>query len=534
LRVEERAFAVLFAIVLAIASAVRVQLITDTLPYPRHIDEPLFTNGALNIMKTGDFNPHFFMKPSLPLYLTLAGFTFGYLRASQSSQVKGVENIGSVAYPYYTHRAIVRPARMLFAAISVLGLGLAGIVALQLSGWPITLFLAPLLLSLSSWFLNLSWSYVNPDIVGCTLSLGVLAYVLGRWAQDGLVEKAVVPGLLCGLAVGSKYNFAPVVLTPLLAIWLAPSSRRITGSLWLGAFLVAGFLAAAPYTLLDFRGFLEGFGRELRSYATWRAATSGPYWARVLRPFHNCVGDYGAASALFATVGLFMTTWRTWRRSVAVLAFPLSLALVMASYPLYYPRNVLVGFAIYAVFAAIGVAEASRALAARLLRTAPGRARVIEIAAPVGMILVLLVTAPFSRIAEAYAVPVDSRNQAVQWISKNVPQGATLLVPTELSMNVGSLHPSFAVVESPFARIASEPVGSPPVYALVPAFDEELRGVGTAARLNELARRFGGTDLARFGRHPVVIGYISPVPWGDPAFVIRQLEEPGAHESISR
>ncbi|MFN2286438.1 MAG: glycosyl transferase family 39, partial [Anaerolineae bacterium] len=39
------------------------------LPYLAHTDEPTQYNPAINILKTGDLNPHFFNYPSLTIYL---------------------------------------------------------------------------------------------------------------------------------------------------------------------------------------------------------------------------------------------------------------------------------------------------------------------------------------------------------------------------------------------------------------------------------------------------------------------------------
>ena len=53
------------------------------LPYLAHTDEPTQYNPAVNMLKTGDWSPHFFNYPSLTIYLDAvvlyAGFLVGKL-----------------------------------------------------------------------------------------------------------------------------------------------------------------------------------------------------------------------------------------------------------------------------------------------------------------------------------------------------------------------------------------------------------------------------------------------------------------------
>ena len=51
-----------------LALALRVWGVTWSLPYVGHVDEPKIVNSAVHIVKTGDFNPHLFIWPSLVIY----------------------------------------------------------------------------------------------------------------------------------------------------------------------------------------------------------------------------------------------------------------------------------------------------------------------------------------------------------------------------------------------------------------------------------------------------------------------------------
>lgn len=105
------------ALVLSAAMWLRLQVIEKSLPYPQHIDETFLSNNAANMLRTGDFNPHFFMYPGLPIYLTAAAMSYGYLDAANHLELKSTREIGSVNVPYYRHPRILRPARQLFALV---------------------------------------------------------------------------------------------------------------------------------------------------------------------------------------------------------------------------------------------------------------------------------------------------------------------------------------------------------------------------------------------------------------------------------
>ena len=55
-----------------LALALRLWTIRQSLPYVNHPDEPNPINYVVQMLRTGDLNPHAFQKPSLYVYLLLA------------------------------------------------------------------------------------------------------------------------------------------------------------------------------------------------------------------------------------------------------------------------------------------------------------------------------------------------------------------------------------------------------------------------------------------------------------------------------
>ena len=72
--------------ILLLAFALRTWGINYDLPYIYHPDEPGYISIALNIVKTGDLNPHFFNYPSLFFYIN----SFAYFLAEVIGKLTGV------------------------------------------------------------------------------------------------------------------------------------------------------------------------------------------------------------------------------------------------------------------------------------------------------------------------------------------------------------------------------------------------------------------------------------------------------------
>ena len=71
------------------AAALRFWNLGSGIPFALGVDEPQIMERAVRMMKTGDFNPHFFDWPSLAIYVHLvvacATFLIGSMRGASDS-----------------------------------------------------------------------------------------------------------------------------------------------------------------------------------------------------------------------------------------------------------------------------------------------------------------------------------------------------------------------------------------------------------------------------------------------------------------
>jgi hypothetical protein len=231
-----------------------------------------------------------------------------------------VSDVGSVSFPYYSHRRIVRPARLLFALLGFVSLGLSGMIARKLAGDPALLWIAPLILAAAPMFLELSWRYLNVDIVGCVFVTGLLAFLVEHLEADDLLHRCLIPGAFCGLALGSKYNLFTALVPATLAIILGPRRGWSARIAVLAAVTTATFVAAVPYAILDVPAFLDGAGGAAYHYAFGQPGFSGePGWQQLAYYGRVLTGDFGAISLALTVLGIAVAVFRDWRRTTVLL-----------------------------------------------------------------------------------------------------------------------------------------------------------------------------------------------------------------------
>ena len=427
------------AVVLLLALNLRYQVIETSLPYPQHIDETYLADNAANMLRTGDFNPHFFMYGGLPIYLTTAAMTYGYLDAASHLELKSTAEIGLVGYPYYQHPRIVRPARLLFALISVVGLGLLAFAARALSGL-VAMVLAPAWLSLSWLYFEQSQAYLNVNIVGSALAWAVLCQTLHQLDRSAWLARVVLPGLLCGTVIACKYNFAAILLVPLLAILWYGGERRLQKAGALGALAATTFLLCAPYTLLDFGHFIDDLGKITYAYrqGMFGTAESATFSGHLWLCLKEMQGEFGLAGFVLVPLGAFTLARRDLRRAVLVAVFPIVLLLQMSSMPTHLMRNLTPFLPLWALLGAAGlvaVAESLAALAARRPSLASWPSTLWRGLSLAILLAVALVFVPWQAPRRWLATPLTSRQEATAWILANIPPSTPLLVARELGLH---------------------------------------------------------------------------------------------------
>jgi 4-amino-4-deoxy-L-arabinose transferase-like glycosyltransferase len=260
--------AIHLAAVLVLVLLLRLMGVGWGLPLVYHPDEPKFVDLVVAMMQTGDFNPHYFVYPSLFLYLLLP---FGLLVFAQGVTKGTFVSLADLVPTQMLNTGTgttVLPSLYLLGRLEMTLFGLVAIYLIyrlgrELYGWQ-TGILAALLLTLSP--INLITGYwYRPDalialLVVASIYAAVRIYSSGSWASY------IAAGLLAGLAAASQYNGLVVVAT----LWIGHFLRRgvlADARPWLGTAMAAiGFLIGMPFALLDMPTWLKDLAWQLRHY----------------------------------------------------------------------------------------------------------------------------------------------------------------------------------------------------------------------------------------------------------------------------
>ena len=215
-------------------------------PYPTpgwiHIDERVFLLNPLKLW-SGDLNPHFFIYPTLHIYLTAALY-YGYYWLGPHLPIEHF-----VAYQYFVDGseliAVTRHFNTLLSTITAVVIALAGrrlygVIPGLVAGF----FFAVLPLSVR--FAHLATTD-SPAVlwIACTLVFAI------RIAQKGEIGDAIWAGVFVGLAGATKYPAALAGVPVAVACFLYRPTWRQREMWAAGVMSIVVFVLTSPYVILD-------------------------------------------------------------------------------------------------------------------------------------------------------------------------------------------------------------------------------------------------------------------------------------------
>ena len=406
----------LIVAVLALATVLRGWAIDWGAPYLYHPDEHLVLHPAVNMVREGDLNPHWFQYPSLLIYL-------------QAGVVAGLQPI--IHAPLTTDPAVNRtgpwdalPAqwpfalggRLMVVTFAVLGAWLLYRAGAVYSAAPAGV--AAALFLVSSQLHNESSHYLTTDVPAATLLTAALLFS-AHAAQRHAVSSFAAAGFFAGLAAGTKYTAGVVLVVP-LAVALSSSFRDTLhrgGATIVAA--AAGFLVACPFALLDFPTLWSGIVQQRRNYLhgpggpnNWRWYLHYLYTLGLGRPLAvTCA--IGLGGGLVRGAG----TWAQRRLSLALVVVPVVYFVLLSSYQSRTERNLI---PILPFICLLG-ADLGWRITRRL-----GHGRT---AAAAFALVVCLVAAPGVLSCLRYDRQLsrqDTRTVALEWIEANLPPGSRI------------------------------------------------------------------------------------------------------------
>ena len=399
--------------ILVVAAALRFLGLGSGIPYAIGVDEPEIVNRVVTMMRSGDYNPHFFHYPSLYLYVQLAVACLRFLTGAMAGYWHSLAEVSAADF-YLWGRAVTAA----FGTATVLLVYLAG---LRWGTRPA--LLAAGLMAVMPLHVRES-HYVLTD-VPLTFFVALTMLLTLRANEQPRAVTFAAAGAAAGLATATKYPGALALLLPLIAAWMTPAARpsRLVAALAATGACAAAFFVAAPYTLLDLPGFLNGYAHLAIAYTA--NTPPEPAWTTYLKHLRNSVAW---PAFLLMLGGAILGTVRAVRgpgrvRWTLAVVFPVLFFWFISRQQLIFARYLLplVPFLCLLTGAAVvsGVSLLRRFSIPRALRTA----------LIVGLTIATLLPATLQAIRFNRTIAKrGTLGLAYDWISQNIPRDSQVVI----------------------------------------------------------------------------------------------------------
>ena len=351
-------FTSIIILVIFFAFILRYFQLNIGLPYLYFWDEPLAASNALQMIKTGDYNPHFFKYGSLMIYLNLLIDQLYRIYLSLTGDLVRVANI-RIAADTGWHWTISHPSFYFWNRFLTATMGTATVFITYLISRSICNRWAGII---SAFFLSfLPIHIVHSGFVTMDAPVALFVSLVALFSILFIEQKKIIYfilSLICvGFATATKYNSGLAILLPIASlIWMSyrdgiPRQKFY----WLavpGLPAVTLFLSM-PYAILDFPNFIKDVLHQINYYKTTGhpGATINPGWdylAFQIREFYHNIGLIGII--LFA-IGLAGTISHP--VLLLILLFPASYLVFMSGMTVNFHRNFIQVYPFIAVFTGI-------------------------------------------------------------------------------------------------------------------------------------------------------------------------------------
>jgi 4-amino-4-deoxy-L-arabinose transferase-like glycosyltransferase len=526
-------------LVLCLAYYLRILGIQSGLPYTWHIDEPQVLHTALRILKTGDYNPHFFHYPTLIIYFQTLNAILCYFHAIGHQLLSSLTEIvtnsdagwcGTISHPVFYEWG--RRLTVIFGTLSV---GIVYVICSRFYSSLSTALLAALFLACNLAHLYLSrWITVDVPTAFFVLATAFSSIFL---MLKGEKKHYIITGLLAGLSVSAKYNTFPVIILALLGHILNKKKNNLFSPHVFFFFVTIplGFMLGCPYAFGDLRAFLNDAGWDVYHYKNYGEKIT---IAQQLIFYYQAFcedrwalgggGGVGTFTLYSSFLGMISGFFINWRLHLLLLSFPLAYVWYMSTMQIIFMRNMVAVNAFLCIFSALFLCQFFNFASALLKKkNVPAANRNIYFSLAFILCLINPVYRAINWSIEEYTAQ-DSRVLAVEWMEKNVKRPQKVAFAEELKWF------SPALDKLGFEHVLIGQLEKDPVWFWNEDFDYVVAGnkyLHTAEAPNLLFAKynqsfFNMTRAQSFGASKIIFGGYSVNPKLDIVAVDANFYEP--------
>ena len=275
-------------------------------PFNFHPDEHRIYDNAVEMFRTGTFDPHYFHWPSLLFYLEMGAVSALHTIAHTPLVVLDGPSVspGMIVEAQLGYLTLGRGMVAIMGALTAAFVAAGARVPQNRSIYfaAVAGFVAAVVPS------HVVHShYLTPDIPA-SFGVAMTLFLALRVADRGVsVKRVLLCGLAVGIAGGFKYTGAVVAVSVVVAIMLSGDRfwKRLSGLLLAGLAAVATFILTTPYSVLDTEAFLGGLGFDTSHYFPGHTGYDTDAWFLTVLPNlwrENVVGPVVLSFALAAIV----------------------------------------------------------------------------------------------------------------------------------------------------------------------------------------------------------------------------------------
>ncbi len=407
-------------VILPVAAAARLWGICFCLPHPHCRPDEDAISAIAGSLRAGDLNPHVFNYPAL----------FMLAVAAVLLMLPSVERLLHKVMPFHFRSLLdgvgtttknYMVARLLSAAAGIASVWVIFRIALRLFDRTAALAAAALL---ALAFLHVRDSHYGVTDVPMTFIVLIAFHYVVRLSESGARRDLAIAGLTAGLATSTKYNAALILLPALFAILGCLPGRKSIRTRLAEVFIfvvlmVAAFVCAAPYSLLDFQHFIADVTSDAQHLSGGHGLDLGRGWV-----YHATTTlRYGVGAPMLGAgvAGMLLLIFRNPRRGVLVALFPVSYYVVLGSGYTVFTRHMVPVVPFLCLAAAYFVSEGARWFAMRLHRPQWSSALVA-----LGLIGVLWPPVHSVVMFDVLMARIDNRLLARRWVEQRFQAGTTI------------------------------------------------------------------------------------------------------------
>ncbi len=418
-------------LVLTFSLWLRFPLISTGLPYFYNEDEAHHFNRTVEMLQSGDLNPHYFLKPSLHFYLRLPVTALAYAVLHSRGELNNLKDVrtrdsqGISGYSFTaSHPTLVKWNRAFSVALILTSIAMLALLTRRLTGNNSAALSAALLAGVTPALVSESAVVGVDALVVCfAITAAYFAYLCLEKYSPLILGLAT---LFAGLTVASKYNAAPIACLPLLALYLGKNcqKQRVLAAMLLPILV---FAACSPFIFVELPLFIEHVRFEIWHYrvAGHVGHTAEPGLDQFLfytNWFLNSgFGYLPLGLAVLGAVRLFRLQRNA---SLLLLAYPLLFFILMCAQRANFTRNMLGVLPFLALLAGYAIVQFS---SQRKQLHYPS-------------VILLLILALLQPIRQSYDIrqaalnSTDTRNTAKAWLEENILPDSEVALAGDLQL----------------------------------------------------------------------------------------------------